>query len=177
MTGLWTPPRHQAEVQRDEIRAGVFSMVQRFQGVMDYWTQRFREELNDDRCECVFFPPTAEAKHGVKPGRYHFLRDNQTTAPTLIPLENDGEFCEPHSGHVEMLRDMDLQNPQVVRAHRELQERREKDVERRKAHEAEERQAEILDRFNAAFKTRVSFNRDNPWTQNVAGRKHDGRKK
>ena len=172
MPGIWTPPRYENEIQRDQIRAGVLQMVQRFSGVMDYWTQRFREELNEPRCECVFFPPHAEMKHGVKPGRYHFLRDNQTTIPTLIPLEApDGTFCEPHSGHIEMLRDMDLQNPQVVRAHRERMEREEREAEQRKQHETEQRQEEIIDRFNAAFKTRVSFNRDTPWTQNVAGRR------
>lgn len=172
MSGIWLPPRYENEIQRDQIRAGVFQMVQRFSGVMDYWTHRFREELNEPRCECVFFPPHAEMKHGVKPGRYHFLRDNTATAPTLIPLETpDGLFCEPHSGHVEMLRDMDLQNPQVVRAHRELQERREKEAERAKELEAEQRQEEILDRFNAAFRTSVSMSRNGKWTQNVKGRK------
>ena len=178
---LWVPPRVSRELQEstEEFKAEVLGMVQRFEGTMRYWTERYQHELDDDRLEIIFAPPTADPEV-VTPGRYHLIRRNEPpTPPTVEPIEDPvtGGFIEPGAWHIEQMRQRDLQNPQIARMYREAREAEARAKERAKAREAEERVEEIGDRLRAATQTSISFNRDTPWTQNAAGRRKDGRRK
>lgn len=80
----------------------------------------------DDQMRVRFF----ESNCGVpwiKPGRWHVIRLNPDGAPpTAMPIEQDGNYCEPHSGVLEGLRRRDswkLRGTlyEHVQAHREKQ--------------------------------------------------------
>lgn len=175
-TGLWIPPAAQRDQAR-QMEGEVVQMVQRFEGLMRYWTNRLRDELNDDRLELIFAPPTANPEVGLEPGRYHVLRRNEPpTPPSLIPVNDPitGGFVEPGAWLIEKLRRSDLQNPHVVRAAKDAEERAKKAKERQQQRELEERKEHLRDSFRSRFETSISFNRDTPWTQNAAGRR--GRK-
>lgn len=172
-TGLYVPSSvvRQQQEQTQEFTAEVLEMVQRFHGTMKHWTEVYQRELNDDRLEIIFVPPTADAEVGVVPGRYHWLRYNEPPAPpTIEAIEGKyGEFVEPGYWHIEQLRGSDLQNPQVLRAQREAREAREAEKERERQRETEERQEHLRDAYNARFRTSVSMNKDVPWSQNAKG--------
>lgn len=112
----------------------------------------------------------------VKPGFYHWVRENPTAAPSIQPITNpSGGFREPDSGFLEQLKESDLQNPRVFA---ELVQRRalaERAEEASLAAEREDRQSEIIDRYMAATRTQVSTSRDVPWAQNAAGLKRPTR--
>ena len=176
---LWVPPRVQQEhyEQSEEFKAEVLGMVQRFEGTMRYWTERYQRELGDERLEIIFAPPHANPETGLEPGRYHLIRDNTPHPPTVEPIQDPetGGFIEPGAWHIERMRNCDLQNPQLMHAQRQQREQAERAKERAKQRDQEELNEELKDRYRAAFETSVSFNRDNPWTQNARGRR--GRKR
>lgn len=178
-TGLYVPShidrydldateRHNAEVDQ---------MIQRFEGTMRYWTEVIQRELDDPRLEVIFAPPYASAETGLEPGRYHVMRRNEPpTPPTLIPLEGTrGEFVEPGQWVVDLLRRSDLQNPRVMADHREAKRRLEMEKRNEQQRETEERREHLRDAYKSRFETSISFNRDNPWTQNVAGKRGGAR--
>lgn len=102
-----------------------------------HWLEGELRQL-DDQLRVRFFG----SDHGVpwiKPGRWHVIRVNPDGAPpTAMPIEQDGNYCEPHSGILEELRKRDswkLRGSLVehVRAHQAKQaeaERRAADEER-----------------------------------------------
>lgn len=173
-TGLYVPHsvvRQEVE-QSQHFTAEVLGMVQRFHGTMKHWTEVYRRELQDERLEIIFVPPTADAEVGVTPGRYHWLRYNEPPAPpTVEAIEGKyGEFVEPGYWHIEQLRGSDLQNPLVLHAHREAKEKTARAKEREKERDTEERQEHLRDSYNARFRTSVSMT-DLPWSQNAKGRR------
>lgn len=177
MSSLWIPksadPKH-AEAQ--QYAAHIREMGQRFHETLKHWTAAYRQELNDDRIEIVFMPPTVDPGEGVVPGRYHWVRYNDApNPPTVEAIQGDsGEFVEPGHWHIERLRGHDLQNPHVLRMQREAREKERAAKERERERDNAERQDHLRDSYNARFRTSISLNRDTPWTQNAAGRR--GRK-
>lgn len=174
-TGLYVPHSVVRENvdQSQAMTAEVLQMVHRFHGTMKHWTEVYRRELNDERLEVIFVPPTADPEVGVTPGRYHWLRYNEPPAPpTVEAIEGKhGEFVEPGYWHIEQLRGSDLQNPQVLQAQREAKAKRQAEKEREKQRETEERQEHLRDAYNARFRTQISMNSDTPWSQNAKGRR------
>jgi hypothetical protein len=69
------------------------------------------------------------------------------------------------------MRASDLQNPQVMRAHKEQKRQAELAKQREQQRDDEERREHLRDAYKARFETSVSMNRDTPWTQNVAGKR------
>ena len=171
MTSLWLPPS--ARDTGEKLQAEVHSMVERFEGVMRYWTETLQRELNDPRLEVVFAPPYVDAETGLAPGRYNVIRYNDPPAPlSIIPVEGlRGEFVEPGQWLVEKLRRSDLQNPQLTRQRDENLRKSEASQQRAKDLEAEQRQDLLKESLKARTQASISLNRDVPWTQNVRGRR------
>jgi hypothetical protein len=116
----------------------------------------------------------------VRPGFYHWIRENDTAAPTMTAITGpDGEgFAYPSSGVLEDLRRSDLQNPAIFRALLARQAARERDEEQAKLDERKDRRQEFSERWKAVSRTQVSMNTDTPWAQNAAGyQKVRGQKK
>jgi hypothetical protein len=109
----------------------------------------------------------------MKPSYYVVIRWNEGTPPTVINIEGpNGEFVDLDGNidaAVAMLRRNDLRDPEVRRRLEQAQERAEREAERQKDRDREERLEEMRDRINAATRTSVSMNRDQPWAQNANG--------
>lgn len=177
MSRLWVPPKVDRELQQktQEHTAQVMAMVDRFRGILSYWTRELKQK--DPDLEMIFAPPTATAA-GLIPGRYHVMKHIPGAPPALLPITGpDGEFVEPTSQIMEKLAENDLQNIQAVDARRRAMEAEERARERDRERDAELRREELVERWKAATQTRVSMNRDAPWSQNVAGRRAVQKKK
>lgn len=143
------------------------------------WVREFNSELQriDHRLKLVWCPdpaPVEAVAAGAQPGCWHVARDNQqANAPIgLLPLQwPDGTPRDPGAWVFEMLKRADLWDPGVHRERerklRELEQAR----ERRENREREERRQELSERVRAIRETSISFDRDRPWSQNVAGRR------
>lgn len=167
---IWLPPKVDDRLRRktSEYTASVDSMVHRLKGKMD----EFNRELYkiDPQLELIFVPPNADLV-GAIPGRYHVLRTPPVGPPTLIPITGpNGEFCEPDSGLFTWLAENDMQNSRARHERERVQRQAEESARRQKAREDEERREELVDRFNAAFRTSVSFS-DSPWTQTAKAKR------
>jgi hypothetical protein len=167
---LWVPPKVAQSLKdsTQEHNADIRAMMSFQDPVCAQWSAELQKI--DPYLRLARAKENASAP-GVIPGFYHFVRLNPGAPVTVMPLHVDGEFAEPTSRMLDTLRQSDLQSTRV-RVDRELAERREEEAkERQKARDAEDRQAEMYDRFKAVTQTSVSMNRDQPWSQNVDGRK------
>lgn len=177
MGQLWVPPavsRKQVE-QRNEYTASVESMVHRFRGVMNHLNPLLKEV--DPHLELIFAPPNADAP-GLVPGRYHVLRHNPGAPPSLMVVETpEGGFLEPTSRLVDEMRERDMWSAEAERDRKQARARREYEAQKAKEREAEERQAEIAERWAAVSRTFVSLDQSTPWSQNHAGRRGRGRRR
>lgn len=139
------------------------------------WVQEFNHDLKavDHRLQLVWCPdpaPLEAAAAGAQPGRWNVVRHNEGAPLSCIPLVGeDGEYREPGAWVFDMLKRSDLWNSSVTHDRR----RREKEIaaakERREALETEERQARLIERWNAVSRTQVSMNTSVPWAQNMDG--------
>ena len=121
----------------------------------------------DPRLELVWVNEHAQAP-GLLPARWHIRRRNDETLDSYIPLTGpNGEYVEPNSGHVEMMRRNDLWGRNV---REELERQREAKRRRQEKREAEMR-AENVDVLATHIKSRlnpgVSFSNARPWTNRV----------
>lgn len=179
---LLLPPKVQAEiakekwdVERQRRRALVLELIDFEDPVCCEW-QPVLEAL-DPYLRLGRAKPMAYAAGVVmRPGYYHWVRDNPTAVITVEAITGpDGEsFAEPDSRLLDQLRGNDLQNPQIYAALIANHAEAEASMEKERADEREAIDAEVLERWKAASETSVSMNRDAPWTQNTAGRR--GRK-
>jgi hypothetical protein len=91
----------------------MLEMVQRTEGQLRYWTEVAQRELNDTRVFFVRADPGADPDSELVPNFYHLIRDNEApTPPTVIPVEQDGQFAEIGQWFIDRMRASDLQNPQ-----------------------------------------------------------------
>lgn len=183
MDGLLLPPKVQAEIDKEKYKAERERRRALAERLLDFDDPVSREwqptltlidpHLRLGRARGQAYEPGMN----VRPGFYHWYRDNPTAAPTIEPITGpDGEsFAEPDSRLLEQLRGNDLHHPAVWRAH--IQKRADTEAAREKQLE-EEKQRRItgtLERYKAGNNASVLVSDDVAWSQNVAGRK--GRKK
>ena len=170
MKKFWVPPTVSRELQQStaEYRGEVHSLA-RQAGIVSSFNRELREI--DPHLQMVWFDDGVELE-GVMPGRYHLLRDAPGVPPTLEPLCGpNGEFMEPNSGLFNWLRESDMWNAEARRDQERRREEARRSAERVRAREREEIREELMDRYNAHFRTSVSMNRDAAWTQNRKGRR------
>lgn len=117
-------------------------------------------------------PMAYEPGFTIRPGFYHWVRDNPTAAMTVSAITGpDDEFVEPDSGLLEALRRNDLQNPEVYRAVIGQRAMREAEEEKERQKDLERANGEVLELYLAKTRAQVSMNTDAPWVQSVHGRR------
>ncbi len=120
--------------------------------------------------------PIEAAAMGAVPGRWNLMRAINGVPPTFIALQTpEGDYLEPGSHIFETLARSDLWDERNMRERERRVEQLRRASAREKEREREERQQEIKERMKAIRETSVSMNRDVPWSQNVAGRKTNGK--
>ena len=109
---------------------------------------------------------------GLTPGYWHIRRQND--APTmdsyLILTDPDGDFTEPHSGHLEWLRGCDLQRAGALDDLQKQQYAKERERQKARALLQEERMSEFATRYKALAEPGVSFG-GTGWTARTKGRR------
>lgn len=105
---------------------------------------------------------------GLTPGFYHLVRRNALGAPSLIPVERDGEYTDPDSSMLEKLRENDLWNDRVAKDRRQVAEELERQRQHAKAREKEERHDEIAERWKAVSNPGVSMASAGKWRYRAA---------
>lgn len=174
MPHLFVPPKvakELAEEQRVHYRAVLFPLFDFDDPVCKEWNPELRRLdplIRIGRAKPMAYVPGLP----VRPGFYHFLRDNQGAPPTVSAITGaDDEWVEPDSGLLRKLQENDLQNPAVLVAMRAEEERVKQEEEREKLRDRDVRQDEIVERWKAGTRTQVSMNPDASWSQNAAGRR------
>lgn len=179
---MWVPPSVSPELveQRKQYTAmldetAVRDKMMHVKGLLDEATYRLRSEFNDPLLEVVRAPERVPVGIAMKPNYYVVIRWNEGAPPTIINIEGpDGEFVNL-DGNIEaavaMMHRNDLRDPENRRRLEQAQERVEREAELQKERDREERLEEMRDRINAATRTSVSMNRDQPWSQNSNGRR------
>ena len=177
MSDLLLPPKVRKEIQKDRWAAQRAQYRARL-GLLFDFDDRVCKEWNpalkslDPRLRLGRAKPMAyEPGWSIIPNFYHWVRDNETAAPTVTPITGpDDSFREPDSGVLNDLKRCDLRDPLVFAALLEQRKADDDARERRISEHREERQTEILDRYKAGTETRVSMT-DVPWTQSKRGRR------
>lgn len=110
---------------------------------------------------------------GLTPGYWHIRRQNDPPAMDsyLILTDPDGNFVEPHSGHLEWLRGCDLQRAGALDDLQKQQFAKERERQKQRALAQEQRMEEFATRYKAKANPGVLFS-DTPWTWR-AGAKRD----
>lgn len=167
---LWLPPGPEQRLLEERLAdtARRLEMVE-----MDPLCVRLTVEFKQfDEWVSIVKAKDHAAAPGIRPGFYHVMRFNQNAPLSFLPIEApDGGFMVPDSGVLERLRRTDMWNERVVRDRRRALEMEEQAKRADEARDAEERREELTDRWNAASRTHVSMSTDQPWSQNVAGRR------
>jgi hypothetical protein len=178
---MWVPPQvsRELEEQRRQYEAAVRLMLD--------WCEAPRDDLNrvaqsiDTNLAVLRALPNVPAGFPLKGGFFHVVRVNPGAPVTCEPItDNAGGFIEPTPTALErMLRERDLQNPQVRHALERREAERAEQARSAEASEREGRQEEMRDRILAATRTQVSMNPDAPWSQNAspAARRDAGARK
>jgi hypothetical protein len=157
------------EFTRDLEAKTVRARMLKVKGILD----EFNYELKriDPKLEMV---RAGENTHGtpLKAGHYHVVRWNEGAPPSVMVVEGEnGEFVEPTSRVFEKLAQGDLWDPNNMRLLKQRERLAEEAAEKQKVREREERQQEILERYQAANRAFVSMNRQVPWTQTAKARR------
>lgn len=160
-----------AEQAREEYRALLWPLFD-FEGeVCQHWNLELRKldpHIKLGRAKPMAYAPGLP----VKPGYYHFLRDNPGAPPTVAAITGpNDEFIEPDSSLLERLKANDLQRPGAMRERLERERRAEAERERDKERELAGWTEEAVERWNAGTRTFVSMDKSVPWTQSARGRR------
>jgi hypothetical protein len=171
MPKLFIPPKVAKELIEERRQfAADLEKVTYSDHVCEKWNRELRRLDPRLRMRRAFDKPVLGFP--LEPGLYHLILDPGNAPPSVTPVRGpDGGFCEPPGGLLEQLKSMDMQNPDVLRMRARIQVLEEQRVERHKEELREERIDETLERLKAVQETRVSMNRDQPWSQNVSGKR------
>lgn len=168
--GLWVPPKVERELRdrTTEYEAELRGMFRFDGGILDVWNRELKQI--DPLLRLVQAREKAHAP-GVRPGYYHLWRDNPGAPPWVQPLTGPhGDFVEPNSAMLGVLRASDLQNARAVADRRRLEMEAEREADRLKKAGHDERVEGAVELVKSLTETRVSMT-DQGWSQNVAGRK------
>jgi len=121
----------------------------------------------DPRLELVWIKSGATAP-GLIPSRWHIRRRNEETLDSYFPLVGpNGEYVEPNSGHLEMMRRNDLWNRDVIAEVRADRQRRADAQRKREEAGHEERVDTLATHLKSRINPGVSFSDARPWTNRV----------
>ncbi len=154
---LWVPGDETARQ-----RADVYSSVESDLAHMRYWNAELRQL--DPALQLIKARDTVTAP-GLRPGYWHVVRDVPPAPPTLLPLVGEfGEYVEPSSRMLEVLKEGDLQNEQAMRDRRARDDAATKARLKAKFHAHEERVGEMVEKVDSLNRAHVSVTTARPWT-------------
>lgn len=163
MPDLWIPEK--ARLDRD-----LDSQLEQL-GKRHAWLKYFDRELQamDPYLSLVKASDTA-TEPGLTPGYWHVRRDNPNDMATYYPLRGEkGEFVEPGSEHLEMMRRNDLTKPDNFKRLVREGEAHLKRIEDQQREVSEQRREEFAQRLESKERAHVSM-ADN-WTNSVKGKR------
>lgn len=169
--GKWIPDStaRQYEETRGHYGAELLQALEPGSAVTEEWNRILYQV--DSELRLVKARPNADFP-GILPGLYHVLRRNSLGAPSIIPVERDGQFVEPDSSMLQMLAEGDLWNDRVAKDRRHAMEELDRQTARRKEREREERHDEIAERWKAASNPGISMTgRGGGWRYRAAARR------
>lgn len=169
MSQLWTPPHVRRDLMdsTNEHVAALRDAALR-DATCDFWDRELKKL--DSALYMVKAHDDAEVP-GLKPGFWHVIRDCSPAPPAILPIVgDDGEYVEPTSRLLDVLRAGDLQSRRAMEDRAKIDEARARSREREEQSAHEDRVTEMIDRVKSLTQTRVSMT-DVPWTQNVQGRR------
>jgi hypothetical protein len=170
---LWVPPRVSKELLEERLLFEQMAALM-FEVERDAVCDELNRQLEpiDPNVQIVRAKPTVRTGFPIKPGFYHFVRHNPGAPLSITPITGpNDEYVVPGSQVVDMLRERDLQNPQVRRDMERREEERQARLEAEKQQMRDEIDTEVTERVLAATRTQVSLNRDSAWSQNANGRR------
>lgn len=173
MSQLWTPPKVRRELQETtaEHNSAVLSMFELQYGILDKWNRELKKI--DPLLRLGRAKEKAHAP-GVEPGFYHLIRINPGAPIWVQPLhDGQGNFVEPTSRMLDLLRASDLQNTAAVRAREAEDAAQVRAVEKAKEDGHEERVDTMMEHWRASSQVRIPFRglERTGWSQAVAGRR------
>jgi hypothetical protein len=184
--GIWTPPAVSRELREETAQREARAQHGLQTEVSASWVQDFNRDLEAiwPGMRLVFCPdpaPVDAVAMGARPGRWGVLMPSQTGGPGSVKpiLGPDGEYVDPSangSAILDGLRAGDWWNPEVKRERERAQAEAKRASEKRKQQERDQMTEEILETYLAKTRAFVSMNRDQPWTQNAAGKRAAKRK-
>ncbi len=145
---MWLPPSVSRDLAAEtaQQKADVAHAAIR-DASMDFWNRELKQL--DERLELIKAREDASVA-GLTPGFWHVMRHNPDGPPSLLPLTGDhGEFVEPTSRMLDLLRSGDLQNERAMRARREFDERAAAQRKRDKENAAADRRADLAERIGS----------------------------
>lgn len=163
MTQLWVPDNARINTELD-------SQLERLNKRHD-WLKYFDRELRamDERLSLVKASENA-TEPGLVPGYWHIKRDNEQAIATYYPLRGDnGEFVEPGSEHLEMMRRNDLTKPENFDRLVRQGEAHLRKMEQESKERAQARTEEMAERLESLERASVSLSGD--WTNSVKGKR------
>lgn len=168
MSRLWVPPsvsrEHQASTER--FSAELVEATRR-EVMCDYWD---RELQKIDPALTLIKAHDDASVPGLRPGYWHIIREVENGPPSILPLVGDeGEYVEPTSRMLDVLRAGDLQNPRVMEDRRRHDEAKERAAVARREAEHELRVGEMMEKFDHLENVHVGMS--GSWTNSVAGRR------
>lgn len=174
---MWLPPGVTQEMFKERQRREGEAMQALDPAGQQEWVERFNRELKaiDPYLKLLWCPdpaPVDAVACGAQPGRWHVMRHNPGAPISLLPITGpDGQYVEPNSAVFEKLRASDWWSPEVMRERKRVKEELERAKERREAQERAAFDQEMLERWQAVSRAQISMSRDQPWSQNVKGRR------
>lgn len=135
------------------------------------WLKHFDRELRAMDPYLSLVKATENATEpGLTPGYWHIKRDNPHDIASYYPLRGEnGEFVEPGSEHLEMMRRNDLTNPENFKRMVRDSEAHLRRIEDQKRERSEQRREEFAERMESYERAQVSMN--DGWTNSVKGKR------
>lgn len=173
---LWVPPRvsHELRESTREHNEATLSMFYLDQGVCAKWNKESSPLRKFDPLMRVGkAKPNADSTLAV-PGYYHLIRINPGTPLWVMPLHVNYNFVEPGDWMIDILRQVDLQNPQVVRQREEDKRKAEAQAEKDKLTKRAQRDEILMEKWRAHDRPKFNFDPDVKWSNSTDGKR--GRK-
>ncbi len=152
---MWLPPSVSRDLaaETEQQKADVAQAAIR-DASMDFWNRELKQL--DEHLELIKARDDASVA-GLTPGYWHVMRHNPGGPPSLLPLVGDhGEFVEPTSRMLDLLRSGDLQNERVMRDRRAFDERAAAQRQRDKEQASLDRRADLAERIGSLTNVSVS---------------------
>jgi hypothetical protein len=173
---LWVPPAVSRELREStqEHNEATLSMFYLDQGVCVKWNKESSPLRKFDPLMRVGKAKPSADPTLVVPGYYHLIRINPGAPLTAMPLHVRGEFVEPGEWMIDLLRSMDLQNPQVTREREERKRKQEAQAEKDKLDKRAMRDEKLMEAWRAHDRPKFNFDPEVKWTNSTDGKR--GRK-